>query len=120
MEDYETARTMLEKEAEAYPDDPRYHGSLGIAYACLDNKENAVKEGRQAVKLLSISKDAFYGIPYVEDLTHIYTVLGEYDAAFDQLEYPLSIPSWLSPFWIAIDPRWDRLRKHPRFQELIR
>ena len=120
LEEYESARTMLEKEAKLYPDDPRYHGSLGIAYACLGNKENAIKQGKQAVKILPISKDAFYGIPYVQDLAHIYTILGEYDAALDQLEYLLSIPSWFSASWIAIDPRWDRLRDRPRFQELTK
>ena len=118
LEAYESARAMLEKEVKLYPDDPRYHSSLGIAYAYLGNKENAIKQGKQAVNILPIAKDAFYGIPYVLDLAHIYTIVGEYDAALDQLEYLLSIASWLSASWIAIDPRWDRLRDHPRFQRL--
>lgn len=119
-EGYESARTMLEKEVKLHPDDPRYHGSLGIALACLGNKEQAIREGKQAVKLLPVSKDAFYGIPYVQDLAYIYTILGEYEAALEQLTYLLSIPSWFSAPFITIDPRWDKLRGHPRFQVLIK
>lgn len=117
---YETAKTMLEAEVKTYPDDPRYHSSLGIAYAVLGQKTKAIKQGKQAVKLLPISKDAFYGIPYVQDLARIYTIVGEYDKALDQLEYLLSVPSWLSVPWVKIDPRWNSLRDLPRFQQLLK
>ncbi|UCG91637.1 MAG: tetratricopeptide repeat protein [candidate division WOR-3 bacterium] len=117
---YETAKTMLEAEVKKHPDDPRYHSSLGIAYAALDQKTKAIKEGMQAVKLLPISKDAFYGIPYVQDLARIYTIVGEYDKALDQLEYLLSIPSWLSVSWVKVDPRWNPVRELPRFQKLLK
>lgn len=117
---YETAKTMLEAEVKTHPDDPRYHSSLGIVCAALGNKVKAIKEGKQAVKLLPISKDAFYGIPYVQDLAHIYTIVGEYDKAMDQIEHLLSIPSWFSVPWFKIDPRCNPLRKFPRFQQLLK
>jgi hypothetical protein len=46
-------------------------------------------------------------------------MLGEYDAALDQIEYLVSIPSWLSVPLLRLDPRWDPLRSHPRFQKLL-
>lgn len=115
---YETARLMLEPQVERWPEDPRLHGSLGIAYAALGRKKEAIREGKHAVELLPVSKDAFYGIPYEMDLAFIYTIVGEHGAALDQIEHLLSIPSWISPAWLRSDPRWNRLRDHPRFQKL--
>jgi hypothetical protein len=52
-------------------------------------------------------------------------VIGEYEEAIDQLEYLLSIPSaeflWQSvsiPL-LRLDPQWDLLREHPKFQRLL-
>jgi TolB-like protein/Flp pilus assembly protein TadD len=119
-EQYESARKMLEQEIKKVPDDPRYHGSLGITYANLGLKEQAVEHGKQAVKLLPVSKDAFYGVPYVLDLAFIYTIIGEHDKALQQLEYLLSMPSWCSVPYYEMDPRWDRLRDNPKFQEMMK
>ena len=40
-------------------------------------------------------------------------------AAFEQIEYLLSIPSDLSIPILQLDPRWDPLREHPRYAELL-
>jgi tetratricopeptide (TPR) repeat protein len=117
--EYGQARILLEAEVQKYPDDPRYRSSLGIAYAALGQKEKAIEEGKKAVELLPISKDAMYGIPYVEDLAHIYAILGEKEAALEQLEFLLTIPSWYSVPWIELDPRWTKLRGHRKYKELM-
>jgi serine/threonine protein kinase/tetratricopeptide (TPR) repeat protein len=119
-ESYESARSMLENKVTEMPQDPRMHSSLGIVYATLDRKNEAIQEGKKAVELLPIAKDAFYGIPYVQDLAHIYTIIGDYDSAFEKIEYLLSIPSWLSVPWLEMDPRWNYLRGQPGFQELLK
>jgi serine/threonine-protein kinase len=46
-------------------------------------------------------------------------MVGEYDAAVEQLEYLLSIPSDISVPLLRIDPTWDPLRDHPRFQAML-
>jgi serine/threonine-protein kinase len=46
-------------------------------------------------------------------------MVGEYDAAIGQLELLLSIPSEISIPLLRVDPLWDPLRDHPRFQELL-
>jgi hypothetical protein len=63
--------------------------------------------------------DGFYYLPYVVDLAHIYTVVGEHEAALDQIEYLLTNPSWISAPFLEMDPRWNPLRDNPRFQTLL-
>ena len=58
--------------------------------------------------------------PYkVEDLARIYVMVGEFNAAIDQLEFLLSIPDDTSIPLFRLDPAWDPLRNHPRFKKLI-
>ncbi|MGB5752488.1 MAG: protein kinase [Thermoanaerobaculia bacterium] len=116
---YQTSRELLEAEVTASPEDPRLHSSLGIAYAALGRKEDAIREGIRATELLTREDDGFYYLPFVIDLAHIYTILGEDDAALDQIEYLLSNPSWISPAWLEKDPGWSSLRDLPRYQTLI-
>jgi tetratricopeptide (TPR) repeat protein len=116
---FQESVVALEQELAAFPDDPRYHSSLGLAYAGLGMAEEAVREGERAVALLPVSEDAFYGLPYLVDLATIHTLLGDETAALDGIEYLLSIPSWFSPAWLEADFRFDALRDHDRFRALM-
>ncbi len=119
MTSLQAATIALEAEVRAHPDDPRYHSSLGSAYAALGRKDEAIREGKQAVELLPMSKDAVYGIPFATDLAIIYMAVGDHRAAVDQLEYLLSVPSWISAAGLEKDSSWDPLRNDPGFQRLI-
>ena len=55
----------------------------------------------------------------MEALAKIYVMVGEYDAAIDQLEFLLSIPDDTSIPLFRLDPAWDPLRDHPRFKKLV-
>jgi hypothetical protein len=46
-------------------------------------------------------------------------MVGEYDAAIDQFELLLSIPSPLSVQLLHVDPLWDPVRDHPRFHKVL-
>jgi serine/threonine-protein kinase len=116
---HDEARSILESKIQEQPEDARLHSSLGIAYAGLGRKEDAIREGKLGVELLPVSKEAMRGLYKVKDLAKIYVMVGEYDEAIDQLEYLLSIPSRLSIPLLRLDPAWDPLRDHPRFKKLI-
>jgi hypothetical protein len=45
--------------------------------------------------------------------------LGLLDEAIDHLEHLLSIPSFVSVSLLKLHPKWDPLREHPRFQDLL-
>jgi tetratricopeptide (TPR) repeat protein len=113
------ARSDLEAKKTQHPEDGRFRSSLGITYAGLGRKQDAIREGESAVELCPLSKDAMRGPHRVEDLARIYVMVGDFDAAIDQIEYLLSIPSELSIPLLRLDPDWKPLHKHPRFQKLL-
>jgi serine/threonine protein kinase/tetratricopeptide (TPR) repeat protein len=121
----ESACIPLEKAVNEHAADPRFHAALGLAYAYLGRKEEAIQEGDLAARLHPVSKDAAQGPIYLLNLARIYTVAGEYERAIDQLEYLLSVPHaeylWqlVSVPQLKLDPQWDSLRGHPRFEHLL-
>jgi serine/threonine protein kinase/tetratricopeptide (TPR) repeat protein len=116
---YDSARSILEIKIKQRPEDAGFHSSLGIAYAGLGRKQEAIREAEKAVELLPVSKEAYRGYFRVKDLAHVYVMVGEYDAAIDRLELLLSFPGWMSIPLLRLDPIWDPLRDHPRFQKLL-
>lgn len=90
------------------------HAKLGLAYAGLGNKEQAVREARRAAELDQQQK--FVG-PCTLALT--YASFGEHEAAVEQFERVLSVPNWVTAKFLALDPALVPLRQIPRFQGLL-
>jgi len=116
---YDSARIVIQSELEKLPDDARLHSALGIAFAGLGKKEEAINEGKLAVELLPVTKEAWRGFTRELDLAKIYTMVGKYDLAIDKLEYLLSIPGQLSVPYIKLDPVWQPLLTNSRFQKIL-
>jgi serine/threonine protein kinase/predicted Zn-dependent protease len=117
--EYESARKFLEEIIGTDPDDSRFWSALGISYAGLGFREKAIQAAKKGTELMPISKEAYRGIFRARDLAQVYVMVGEYDKAFDQIEYLLSIPGELSVALLKLDPVWAPLRALPRFQKLI-
>jgi len=98
---------------------PYLRSALGVVYGQLDRKEDAIREGEEAVRLKPLEKDAWGATYLLENLAQIYTITGEREGAIDILEHLMSIPSDLTPAYLEIDPTWDPLREHPRFRALL-
>ena len=117
---FDSAKVIMEKRLEERPDDFKGHGDLGIIYAGLGRKDDAIRAGERAVKLLPVAKDAYNGPESVGNLALIYVDVGDYDAALNQIECLLSIPNYiLSVSLLRLDPRYDPLRNLPRYQKLL-
>lgn len=116
---YDSARTVLEGRVRSWPENPFYHSDLGIAYSVLGIRDRAITEASTAVEMVPISKDAVEGTIRREYLALVYRMVGESEKALDELEFLLSVPSWVSPALLRIDPFWDPIRGHPRFQRLL-
>jgi len=92
---------------------------LGMADAALGNKEDAIREGRHAVELLPVTKDAIMGPLSVKYLALIYAWTGEKDLAFEQLTIAAKLPCTLSYGELRLHPFWDPLRGDPRFEKIV-
>jgi serine/threonine-protein kinase len=115
---YDSVRVRYESLVQREPDNDFYHSSLAWAYAGLGRKDAAAREGKLAVELYkgTIARASWNRW---SALAHIYIQIGEYEQAMDELERLLSIPSFLTWWRLKLDPIYDPLREHPRFQQLI-
>jgi TolB-like protein/Tfp pilus assembly protein PilF len=116
---FERARVVSEQSLRESPDDAARHAQHGAVLACLDQKQEAINEGKRAVELLPESQDAFDGPFITASLAAIYTWVGEHDEAFRLLDHLLQIPNGITVAVLKLDPVWDPLRKDPRFQALL-
>jgi len=114
-----SAIEFMEGEIQTRPHDYRVYSALGYAFALLGRSGEAVRSGQRAVELMGTSKDALDGPYQGIELAKIYARVGEADRALDLIEELLSIPSDLSVGLLRLDPAWDPLRDHPRFQALL-
>ena len=73
----------------------------------------------KAAELLPPSVDTQAGTYFQHQLVRIYVLVGDAEKALDTLEPLLKMPYCLSPAWLRIDPTFDPLRKHPRYQRLV-
>jgi serine/threonine-protein kinase len=113
------ARAEQEKIVQAQPDNVHAWCGLGLTDAYLGRKEDALREGRRAVELLPVEKDAITGVYGVECLALIAAWVGDKDLAFEQLERIIRLPSPLSYGHLKLMPFYDPLRSDPRFEKLL-
>ena len=94
-------------------------------YAALGEKALAIGQAEALVNMNGAKSDGaiedrFYYAPSAQILlAQTLAYLDEDDQAIDPLEELLPAPSWLSVPILEIDPVWDPLRAHPRFQALL-
>ena len=74
------------------PDDPDRHATLGLLYAYMNRKADAIREGRRAVELEPESKNAFHGAGWAANLALVYALVGEQEQAITLIERLLSTP----------------------------
>ena len=116
---FTSARTEATKLVAEQPDYAQALCVLGMADAALGHKEDAIREGRRAVELLPVAKDAINGALLVQYLACIYAWTGEKDLAFQQLDVATNIPGYLTYGDLRLHPYWDSLRGDPRFEKIV-
>jgi tetratricopeptide (TPR) repeat protein len=116
---FEEARRVVEVDLAQWPDDAKAIMMLAFIHAALGRKEDALREGRRAVELLPISKDAYDGPILATNLAAIYAQVGERDLALDQLATLAEVPNGPTPGTLRVEPEWDPLRGDPRFDKVV-
>ncbi len=100
-------------------DDWRVHDARGLALAGLGRRQEALREARWLQQSVVYREDAYQGRHVAEVRARILAQAGEVDAALDEIEELLAGPGFLSVHTLRLDPRWDPIREHPRFQALL-
>jgi eukaryotic-like serine/threonine-protein kinase len=120
----------LEKWVREAPNDSERHGLIGLLYAYLQRKEDAIWEARRAVELEPESQDAFHGAMAAAHLAIVYALIGEQEPAITLIERLLltpgpfsgpgvDFPSDMTLSDLRLRREWDSLRNNPRFQKIL-
>jgi TolB-like protein/Tfp pilus assembly protein PilF/predicted Ser/Thr protein kinase len=116
---FTAARAEQEKTVQAQPNYGPPLCAIGLIDAALGRKEEALREGRRAVELLPVEKDAINGPHMVEYLAMIAAWVGDDDLACEQLAIASRPPSRLSYGQLKLLPFWDPPRGDPRFEKIV-
>jgi serine/threonine protein kinase/tetratricopeptide (TPR) repeat protein len=116
---FTAARTLQERAVQDEPDYGPPLCVLGLIDAALGRKEEAVREGRRAVELLPVEKDAINGPLMIKYLAMIAAWAGNKDLACEQLAIAVQPPSTVSYGQLKLEPDWDALRGDPRFEKIM-
>ncbi len=126
MKDEGTARAAFmaarAEQEKAVRSEPNYGPPLcvlGLIDAALGQKEEALREGRRAVELLPVEKDAINGPLMITYLAMIAAWAGDKDLACEQLAIAIRPPSTVSYGQLKLLPFWDPLRGDPRFEKIV-
>ena len=127
MDMFENARPAMEAEAVAHPGNALRHARLGLLYAYMGRKADALREGEKAVQLTPVADDAIDGHQWLCNLALIHARVGDNDRAISMIERLLREPGCVYPLdeacltlWdLRLRWQWDPLRKDPRFQKIL-
>jgi serine/threonine-protein kinase len=116
---FTAARAEQEKVIQAQPDYGPALCVLGLTDAALGRKEEALREGRRAMELLPVEKDALHGIAMIKYFAMIAAWNGDKETACEQLARVIARPSDVSYGVLKLMPLWDPLRGDSRFEKIV-
>jgi tetratricopeptide (TPR) repeat protein len=119
---FEAGRAQQEKIVQAQPDYGPALCVLAMIDAGLGRKEPALEEGRRAIALTPMEKDATNGSFVLQYFAITAAWAGEKEVALEQLETGLRAPAasqMVSYGALKLLPFWDPLRGDPRFEAIV-
>ena len=124
--EFETGRPAIKKLVADSPQDATRHAQLGLLYAFLGRKDDALREEQRAMELKPITHDVIEGAVVEDFYALTCTRLGQSDEAIGRIERLLTTPfaaDYADESITLADLRqrweWDPLRKDPRFQKIL-
>jgi TolB-like protein/Tfp pilus assembly protein PilF len=119
---FEAARAQQEKIVRAQPNYGPALCVLGLIDAALGRNDLALDEGRRAIALTPLEKDAINGSYVLQYFAITVAWAGDKELALQQLEAGLRAPQaseMLSYGALKLFPVWDPLRGDPRFEKIV-
>jgi Flp pilus assembly protein TadD len=111
------ALNQLSRKVEAHPEDAELLSVLGLIEAALGQKQGSIQKAKHAIEMAAFRH--VDGPPLVINLASVYALTDEPDLAFNQLALSIETPGGISYGYLKLDPRWDGIRKDPRFDKLL-
>lgn len=117
---YDSALAVADSGVTTYPDDFSVHVARGMALAGLGRRAEALDEVRK-IRENFLYKDVWVRGSHMQiGIARIHAELGDADATVADLEQMLSQRyTGLTIHVLRLDPGWDQVREHPRFQALL-
>ncbi|MBA2431093.1 MAG: tetratricopeptide repeat protein [Chthoniobacterales bacterium] len=120
--EYLEAKPELETLRREQPKNIFVAGALALTEAGLGDKEAALAEAQRGMSALPPSEDPVFGPLAEETAAVVEAQVGEHERAIERIERLLRTPYGAFPLSVAklrMDPIWDPLRSHPRFQAVV-
>jgi non-specific serine/threonine protein kinase len=116
---FDSAYAHVEKFLLENPDDAAAHSYMGVIYAGLGRKNEAIREGKKAVELAPIEKDAFRNYAHLDYMLQIYIILDEQEDALKMLEHCLTLQTRFGLAHVFIDPDYAPMLDYPGFDKIV-
>ena len=116
---FSKARIQQEAVVRAQPEYAPALCVLALIDAGLGQKEDALREGRRALELMPIERDALTGSDLMLAFGIICVWTGENDRALQQLTLMSQQPGLVTYGQLKLQPWWDPLRTDPRFEKIV-
>jgi tetratricopeptide (TPR) repeat protein len=116
---FQQARESVARLVQEQPNYAEAVCALGVLEAAVGNKESAIKNGQQAVKLFAPGGNAIEGAVALHYLALIYAWTGEKDLACKTLTAAAKTPGSVSFGELRLHPFWDPLRGDPQFDKIV-
>ena len=116
---FAVARADQEKIVQAQPNYGPPLVLLGLIDAALGRRDEALREGRRAVELLPVEKDAVNGRITIAYFAMIAAWVGDNATACEQLTGAIRYTSSLTYGQLKLMPWWDPLRGDPCFEQIV-
>ena len=112
-------REQLNQKVGTLPANALLFSDLAVLDALLGNKADAISEGKRAVEMLPISKDAVDGPRVAMNLAVVYAWTDDRDLAFQQLDALSKVPYGLFYNHLKLESYLDPLRQDSRYDKLL-
>ena len=119
--DYRAALDLLKDTVAIRTTDVWRHMLLGLTYAGLKQRDDALREARRGLELMPVSKDATAAPFVMVTAAEIRARAGDADGALELLDQLLNMNAGVvvSVPLLRLDPIWDPLRSDPRFEPML-